>query len=72
MESYTTPESLESFLKKHTDGKSECWMCQQILRKIKEKTVLGDNDRYHMVVCSSQPKEAPSLKKQKDEKKKAW
>lgn len=70
MESYTTPESQKSFVKKHRDGKSECWMCQQIIRKVKQKSIIGDSDRYHMVICLAQPKEAPTLKKRKEEKKK--
>ena len=49
--SYLTPEEWEAFVKEYRAIKLKCWMCEQIVRKIEQKMIIGDNDRYHMVTC---------------------
>ena len=56
-ESYLTPEKLEAFVREYRASKTSCWACDQIVRKIKEKTIIGDSDRYHMVICRPKLKE---------------
>ena len=50
-EAYLTPEKMEAFVKEYRASKSQCWTCDQIVRKIEQKIIIGDSDRYHMVIC---------------------